>query len=1155
MTYYVDNGDPGASDSNPGTESQPWLTIQHAADTVVAGDTVIVKTGTGTYDERVETSTQDGTEQNPIIFKAQPRRTVNMKGFVIVGSEYVYVEGFTITHDITTYTEGGGVYVGATGARVIDCYIHDIKATAGVLFDPSTPSPGWGYCQVLDNEIIRCNFGIYVFGHDHLIQGNDVSDLRLYSTGDCDYSRFFGENITFRSNRFHDSKRQYVGSAHVDGFQTFGGQGWGSTNCLIERNYVDCFNQGAILQAAGGDTITNIIFKNNVFRRGTLDDTEGGFGINANDVQGLLVYHNTFLESMYGVALRSSTSTGTAKNNIFYNTAVGYAAEPGSVLTGGYNILTPYNPSAYNDPDDLHDVDPRFVNYAKGNYHLDEGSPAINAALDVSVDEDHDGNPRPAGGGYDIGAFEYSPGKALGNVMARFMDWATEWSMVDAFKQSRPWVSCGQYTWDDGRTLDLDANGWVKSLLGDQQAGTLMFTVNKIVYGGNTYYTAPSGKYHVLYDGDGTFDYRMGASYNSGESVPGDHVVDFNPANGGFMLRIATTNPANYIRNIRVIMPGGVSDTDPFDWTDTDPVPGGYTAFVDCYATQIFHPCFLEKIRYYKALRFMNWQVTNEADGRGVTTRTWSDRPLTTDAQWTSRGVPLEIMCDLCNRLDIDPWFCMHHTVDDAFVSSFAALAYSELETGRQVYVEYSNEIWNGQYVQAGYCQTLGLSMGLSTNPFQARLFYQSLRSVQIFDLFLAVFVDAGRLVRVLASQAANSWTGLQLLSFQMAHEKTDALSIAPYFGGYLDDSSLETILEGMTVEQLFTDPAIGIDTYGIPQALGWMESNKALADQHNVDMIAYEGGQHLVWARGFSTNDTINQLFDGANRSTQMHDTYLRYLGGWHDRGGGLFCHFNNCQQWSKYGRWGAVEYMYQDRLDAPKYDALLDYMELYEEPPEDPEGEDTITWDIAIRMDGTTAKGESHSDWYKWNLPALPHPNVAGAKLRVTVKEAITDPDIGTWGSAFAVGVDDDVSWTTGSSISTMQAIAATMSDQEGYKNHNPTPAGTVWDLDITEPIRAIYAANNYGACQATIRVCFNLIKNGDTGCTGYSSPAADDFLKSDITGDKDFMGIKYHAQAASSDDDKLKIIIVSTPQLSPGFNKGFNKGLGHGVIKGYN
>lgn len=43
--YYVDKNNPNASDSNPGTENFPWLTIQKAADTMEAGDTVYIKEG------------------------------------------------------------------------------------------------------------------------------------------------------------------------------------------------------------------------------------------------------------------------------------------------------------------------------------------------------------------------------------------------------------------------------------------------------------------------------------------------------------------------------------------------------------------------------------------------------------------------------------------------------------------------------------------------------------------------------------------------------------------------------------------------------------------------------------------------------------------------------------------------------------------------------------------------------------------------------------------------------------------------------------------------------------------------------------------------------------------------------------------------------
>ena len=39
-TYYVATS---GRDANPGTETQPWRTIQKAADTLIASDTVFVK--------------------------------------------------------------------------------------------------------------------------------------------------------------------------------------------------------------------------------------------------------------------------------------------------------------------------------------------------------------------------------------------------------------------------------------------------------------------------------------------------------------------------------------------------------------------------------------------------------------------------------------------------------------------------------------------------------------------------------------------------------------------------------------------------------------------------------------------------------------------------------------------------------------------------------------------------------------------------------------------------------------------------------------------------------------------------------------------------------------------------------------------------------
>ncbi len=522
------------------------------------------------------------------------------------------------------------------------------------------------------------------------------------------------------------------------------------------------------------------------------------------------------------------------------------------------------------------------------------------------------GSAGAAGSGGGSALPRHNEDSPLGTNLSGIADWSGEWAFVDAFKMSRPWVSGSSSEWDDGRDFDLDDHGWVRSLKNDQIARTIMFVGNDGHY--------PSGQYVVFYEGSGTIEYWAGATKNDGLSSPGRDVVDVDASAGQLGMNITEVDSSDHLRNIRLIMPGGVCSDDPYAWCEDDGDCGGTCeSFEDNYETQIFHPTFLDRIKTYRMIRYMDWMHTN-----GSELSTWEDRPKLDDARWRRYGVPVEIMVELANRLSADPWFCMPHLADDDFVTEFATYVAQSLDAERSAYVEHSNEVWNGMFDQAQYAKEQGKALGLSNDDYQAQLYYHARRSVEMFGLWEQAFGSTDRLVRVLASQSANPWTADQVLSFEDAHQHADALAIAPYFGWNAKPSEASEI-GNMTLDEMSTK----IETETLPNVIQKMHDNKAKADEYGVALIAYEGGQHFVGVQGGENEDAINEKFDAMNRDPRMGTFYTTYFEAWKDAGGQDFAHFVNCSRWSKWGRWGALEWVSQPRQDAPKYDALQSFIE----------------------------------------------------------------------------------------------------------------------------------------------------------------------------------------------------------------------------------
>ena len=555
----------------------------------------------------------------------------------------------------------------------------------------------------------------------------------------------------------------------------------------------------------------------------------------------------------------------------------------------------------------------------------------------------------------------------LGINIAALNYWSTEWPLLDAMKQSGDWLTqCDRHTssncslpapaseWDtrEQSRLDLDTEGWVRALPKADDVGVHYRSVATMLFGGNGG-AYPSGQYTVLYDGEGTLEYGLDAIKDAAGSQPGRDVVNVRASDAGMLLRITATDPRHvgaYLRHIRVIPPGGVCNDDPFVYAENaEACQGRYTPFtaLDGMERFRFHPLFLHNLRPYRAIRFMDlFRINTNA---GVA---WAERPRLTDARWSSRnGAPVELALELATTLQADPWLNIPVQASDDYVVQFARLARFQLPADRRVYVEYANEIWNDQFSAGAWLQQQAVQRWPDRpggpSPFTRRINAYGQRAAEICALWKREWGDArDRVVCVLGGMSANPWVAEQALQCPLwaaengghaCAEALDALAIAPYFGSHLGasrwansvvawtgqpDGGLTLLFQELTSGEILDDPK----ALALPAVYRHIAAHRALADRYHLDLLAYEGGQHLVGIGLAQNNPRLEQLFLAANRSAAMGALYDVYLDGWRQQGGQLFMHFNSVSRYSRYGSWGAKEA--QNQASTPKSDALMRFI-----------------------------------------------------------------------------------------------------------------------------------------------------------------------------------------------------------------------------------
>lgn len=526
---------------------------------------------------------------------------------------------------------------------------------------------------------------------------------------------------------------------------------------------------------------------------------------------------------------------------------------------------------------------------------------------------------------------ESFPKLPIGMNLAGIADWEPGFPFKNLFLGARPWLTRNlsgsgahdtkmqdafQYD-DDGYPLQVPV-----AAPGAAEPQTVFTYVPNV---------RKRGRYVLLYDGEGEIDGLAATKVISRK--PGRLVLQM--THDGKLYEavvIKRSKLGNHVRNIRLV----AAEHEDSNLAD-DP----------------FLPEFLDFCRHFHALRFMDWAGTNNSteehwkDRKRLSFYTmvavagdpeaiWGPAPTSFQLQF-SGGVAIELMIQLCNMLKIDPWFCVPHRATDDYIAQFARLVREKLDPSLKIYLEYSNELWNWGFHQAGWMLRSPLA-GALVEAKGGKAWKDSEKTKgeghperigalfrRNFSIWEREWTDEPRqrLIRVCAVQAAWFDASRRTIQWCLDNGGVDAVSPAAYVGP--DDATYQKwsdLAATLTAEMVIDDVNAVLQTQrkgaGLAQTV-------AFGKQHGLAYVAYEAGQHIQ-AKG-QAELPYSPALAAAQTHPRMYDLYVELLRFNRDLDCKLFAHFSSIgRQGTRWGSWGAKASYNTPDTDSPKMRALLD-------------------------------------------------------------------------------------------------------------------------------------------------------------------------------------------------------------------------------------
>jgi hypothetical protein len=363
--YYVSTS---GRDSNDGSIDSPWATLDHAIEVAQAGDTIMMRGGEYNTNEvwiRGDRG-MGGANGQLLTIRNYPGETASVGGDrrIILEADYVRIEGlqFRLPYRMDSW---------GTGNQIVNNTFSGSQATYGAI-----------------------EYG----GNDGLIQGNRIEISGGGDTQDHGIYLHFGRNNIVRGN-------------YISGFSGYGIHAYDEDkgdhtprtydNILIEGNIItDSASRSGIILGPHDSTITmrNVVIRNNVI----FNNPDCGILIKYQPMSNILIHNNTIYDNASGIVILTAIDHLEIVNNILASNGGGHIEISGNLTNSTItHNLYDQPPSVGSGVSDAHPVfaNPLFVDTNSDDFHLQAGSTAIDAGLDIGMPYN--------GTAPDLGAYEY----------------------------------------------------------------------------------------------------------------------------------------------------------------------------------------------------------------------------------------------------------------------------------------------------------------------------------------------------------------------------------------------------------------------------------------------------------------------------------------------------------------------------------------------------------------------------------------------------------------------------------------------------------------------------------------------------------------------------------------------------------------------------